>query len=378
MKTKILAQVLVLTVVGFAFTQSVGDIRILLNEYDIVYVNTGEKVFHLEKCKNLSSSRTGMSLKLALEREYTPCPLCIPVKVKKVDKKVPSEEEKPVIKTTSATEKKPKKRSNVIIFVIAGVVVIGGIVIALLLGKKKSGEETTPSGPTSENIEWVRISEGSFKMGDNFNEGDLDEIPFHTVHLDTYYISKYEVTFSQYDEFCNATGRSKPGDEGWGRGARPVINVSWDDAKAFCDWLSSKTGENIHLPTEAQWEKASRGTDMRRYPWGDSSPTSSLANYKNSVGKTMPVGSYPSGVSPYGIHDMAGNVWEYCSDWYDSNYYRISPGSNPQGPLSGTLRVVHGGSWINYKGDLRCAARSQIFPTSRGNSMGFRLCKEMR
>ncbi|TES92891.1 MAG: hypothetical protein E3J87_03715 [Candidatus Cloacimonadota bacterium] len=163
-------------------------------------------------------------------------------------------------------------------------------------------------------IEWVQVPAGYFEMGDNFNEGAGHELPVHTVYLDTYYMSKYEVTFEQYDAFCDVTGRSKPSDYDWGRGDRPVIWVSWNDTKAFCDWLSARTGENIHLPTEAQWEKAARGTDQRRFPWGDRSPDSSLANYGENNMKTMPVGSYPLGVSPYGIHDMAGNVHEWCSD----------------------------------------------------------------
>ncbi len=229
---------------------------------------------------------------------------------------------------------------------------------------------------TISEIEWVKILAGNFEMGDNFNEGDADELPVHTVYLDTYYISKYEVTFEQYDKFCEATGRSKPSDYYWGRGDRPVIDVSWDDAKAFCDWLSGITGQNIHLPTEAQWEKAARGTDQRRYPWGNGSPNSSLANYSNNVGKTMPVGSYPSGRSLYGIHDMAGNVWEWCFDWYDANYYSISPTNNPQGPLSGSDKVARGGGWNFPAYCIRSAYRYSPFPTFKDHRIGFRICKD--
>jgi len=225
-------------------------------------------------------------------------------------------------------------------------------------------------------VEWVQVPAGSFKMGDNFNEGFSDELPVHTVYLDTYYISKYEVTFEQYDEFCDATGRTKPSDEGWGRGDRPVIHVNWNDAKAFCDWMSGETGENIHLPTEAQWEKAARGTDQRRYPWGNGSPDNSLANYANNLGKTLPVGSYPEGVSPYGIHDMAGNVWEWCSDWYDYDYYSSSPTNNPQGPSSRPYHVRRGGSWSNLAHVIRSALRDYYSPSSSDFSVGFRLCKD--
>lgn len=225
-------------------------------------------------------------------------------------------------------------------------------------------------------VEWVQVPAGSFEMGDNFNEGLYFEQPVHTVYLDTYYISKYEVTFEQYDAFCDATGRTKPDDMGWGRGDRPVIWVSWNDAKAFCDWLSEKTGENIHLPTEAQWEKAARGTDQRRYPWGNGSPDSTLANYDNNVGKTMPVGSYPAGVSPYGIHDMAGNVWEWCSDWYDGDYYSISPPNNPQGPSSGYCRILRSGAWSWLATAIRSACRGSEYPSYNYSHVGFRLCKD--
>jgi formylglycine-generating enzyme required for sulfatase activity len=213
-------------------------------------------------------------------------------------------------------------------------------------------------------------------MGDNRKEGNPDELPVHTVYLDSYKISQYEVTFDKYDSFCEATGRSKPGDSGWGRGTRPVIHVSWNDARAFCDWLSQKTGKNIHLPTEAQWEKAARGTDQRRYPWGNGDPSCSRANYESCREKTMPVGSYPSGVSPYGIHDMAGNVWEWCSDRYSSSYYSSSPRNNPTGSASGSFRVQRGGSWYVNAGYIRSANRRYNTPPSRGYFLGFRLAQD--
>ncbi|GAI31902.1 unnamed protein product, partial [marine sediment metagenome] len=241
--------------------------------------------------------------------------------------------------------------------------------------------------PNFLDIEWVQIPAGDFQMGDNFNEGVSHELPEHTVYLNTYSISKYEVTFEQYDAFCDATGWYKPydgdWDAQWGRGDRPVINVNWRDANAFCDWLSDETGENIHLPTEAQWEKAARGIDQRRYPWGDGEPDSSLANYNNNEGKTMPVGSYPAGGSPYGAHDMAGNVLEWCSDWYSSSYYQycVDNGivNNPQGPSSGTFRVLRGGSWFHVAIWIRSAGRVGLLPFhsyDRCGDFGFRLCKD--
>ena len=293
--------------------------------------------------------------------------------MKKLEKK---EKEGNVIAVQSS---KGKKKKFPWLLVVGGVIVVG-VVVALLLIKKKdnnNGSDESDYDTSVLGIEWVQIPAGEFKMGDNFNEGYSSELPVHTVYLDTYYISKNEVTFYQYDSFCEATGRSKPNDEGWGRGTRPVINVSWDDAKAFCNWLAEKTGKNIHLPTEAQWEKAARGTDQRRYPWGNGNPSCNRVNYNYCNGKTMPVGSSPSGVSPYGIHDMAGNVWECCSDWYSSSYYSSSPYKNPTGPSHGSIRVLRGGGWYNPTWYCRASFRNDYRPSYRANNVGFRLARSL-
>lgn len=222
-------------------------------------------------------------------------------------------------------------------------------------------------------IQWIDIPAGQFQMGDNFNIGDANERPVHTVYLDAYKISKYEINFDQYIRFCNDTGRFKPGSEGWGEGNRPVINVSWYDARDFCNWLSEKTGKNISLPTEAQWEKAARGTDQRRYPWGNEVPSCSIVNFINCQNMTMPVGSYPLGASPYGVHDMAGNVWEWCSDWFSSDYYSVSPVNNPQGPASGTQRVRRGGAFDCDAWSIRSTYRSDDPPDYSYKLIGFRI-----
>jgi sulfatase modifying factor 1 len=222
-------------------------------------------------------------------------------------------------------------------------------------------------------IQWIDIPAGQFQMGDNFNIGDANERPVHTVYLDDYKISKYEINFDQYIRFCNDTGRFKPGSEGWGEGNRPVINVSWYDARDFCNWLSEKTGKNISLPTEAQWEKAARGTDQRRYPWGNEAPSCSIVNYINCENMTMPVGSYPAGASFYGVHDMAGNVWEWCSDWFGSDYYSISPSNNPQGPAAGTQRVRRGGAFDCDAWSIRTTYRCDDPPEFSYKLIGFRI-----
>jgi formylglycine-generating enzyme required for sulfatase activity len=223
----------------------------------------------------------------------------------------------------------------------------------------------------------VYIPPGEFKMGSNDYE---NEKPPHTVYLDGYWIGKYEVTFSQYDRYCDETRKEKLDDEGWGIRKCPVINVSWDDANTYCQWLSEKKGLAFKLPTEAQWEKAARGTDNRKYPWGNKEPDKQLANFKLNIfvlsKKTTPVGSYPQGASPYGLLDMAGNVWEWCQDWYNKNYYQSSPDKNPNGPKSGTYRVLRGGSWYDGARNLRCAVREYFDPSNRFNYLGFRLCQD--
>ncbi|MCP5053837.1 MAG: formylglycine-generating enzyme family protein, partial [bacterium] len=149
---------------------------------------------------------------------------------------------------------------------------------------------------------------------------------------------------------------------------------SWEDAKTYCEWLSKKTGVSFKLPTEAQWEKAARGTDGRKYPWGEQEPNKNLANFNQDIGKTSPVGSYPKGASPYELLDMAGNVWEWCGDWYAG--YSSDPQTNPAGPAGGSFRVVRGGGWDYSAGGLRCSFRIVSDPSVRGSGLGFRLCQD--
>ena len=219
------------------------------------------------------------------------------------------------------------------------------------------------------NITMIYIPEGEFTIGSPDREGDADEHPAHKVFLSGYWIGKTEVTFAQFDAFCQETGLEKPEDEGWGRGERPVIYVSWKEAKKFCAWLEKKTGFAFRLPTEAEWEKAARD----RYPWGNTPPDAQLANFNKEIMKTSTVGSYPKGASPYGVLDMAGNVWEWLADWYAADYYKNSQDNNPQGPEEGTERAVRGGSWAHSAELIRSANRSQENPESKLNILGFRL-----
>ena len=240
------------------------------------------------------------------------------------------------------------------------------------LQKNKNGywEAYYPNG-----IVMVYIPPGKFTMGSN--DGQDNEKPPHEVYLDGYWMGKYEVTFDQYDQYCKETKTKSPDDEGWGREKRPVISVSWHDAIAYCDWLSHKTGLSFKLPTEAQWEKAARGSDSRKYPWGSREPEKKIANFGLYISQTTPVGSYPDGASPYGLLDMAGNVLEWCNDWYSSDYYKNSPPKNPPGPDSGTHHVIRGSGWSYTAGSLRCANRGYDGPSDHDFRLGIRLCQDI-
>ena len=239
------------------------------------------------------------------------------------------------------------------------------------IGGKYAGEEYTETA-FGLNIEMVKVEGGTFMMGSPENEPnrDSDETQ-HRVTLSSFWIGKYEVTFEQYDKFCEATGRSKPDDIGWGRGRRPVTNVSWYDATAFCEWLSSVTGRTYRLPTEAEWEYAAKGGNRSRgFIYAGDNSIQEVAWYiDNSGGQTHPVGGKRP--NELGLYDMSGNVWEWCSDWYGK--YSSSPQVNPSGPSGGSNRVIRGGSWFNLAIGCRAANRNSITPDSRRSLLGFRL-----
>ena len=267
-------------------------------------------------------------------------------------------------------------------------------------------------------MELVRIPAGEFLMGstDADSQAQNHEKPQHKVTLDEYLIGKTEVTNAQFAAFVKATGYKTTAEQvgtgytlvatqwvdtkgaDWqhpngptsnlsGKDNHPVVNVSWHDAVAFCAWASRVTEQKVTLPTEAQWEKAARGTDGRIYPWGNEAPNGSLLNYADQNLKvvwadkaqndgyetTAPVGNYPKGISPYGAYDMAGNVWEWTADLYSDTYYASSPENNPQGPPTGSGRVVRGGGWYYLSNFVRTAFRFRIAPSFRHVYSGFRV-----
>jgi formylglycine-generating enzyme required for sulfatase activity len=247
----------------------------------------------------------------------------------------------------------------------------------------------------------VLIPAGTFQMGST--TGDVDEVPVHTVELDAYYIDQYEVTNAEYQVFVAATGHPPPrgigytavyellkndyepwNDPGFNHPDQPVTTVTWFDATAYCKWVGKR------LPTEAEWEKAARGgLEGARYPWGDTEPGNTSANFADSQTEfewrspdvndgflfTAPVGTFPP--NGYGLFDMAGNVWEWCADWYSPTYYSDvqgaeNPPRNPTGPDTGERRVLRGGTWYRAVHTIRNAERVSDFPSNSLNVVGFR------
>ena len=223
-----------------------------------------------------------------------------------------------------------------------------------------------------DNMVMVFVPAGEFEMGssDQDTSADQDEKPQHTVYLDAFWIDQTEVTNAMYREcvqegVCYAPKKYLHNDD---TGSRhfdeeeeiniayddyPVIYVDYEDATIYCEWAGKR------LPTEAEWEKAARGTTGYRYPWGNQTPTSTQANFGNNIGDTVRVGSYPSGASVYGALDMAGNVYEWVSDWYSAEYYKDSPLKNPLGPSYGDVHVLRGGSFYADAKYCRSTYRSK-------------------
>jgi len=222
----------------------------------------------------------------------------------------------------------------------------------------------------------VRLCINAGGTTDNCSQSAMLEKPQHTVYLDAFWIDQTEVTNAMY-ALCVSAGVCQPpshtnsinhkqyyGEDQFA--AYPAIWIDWTQADAYCKWAGRQ------LPSEAQWEKAARGTDGRTFPWGEGLDCQK-ANYNTCVGDTTPVGSYPAGASPYGALDMAGNVLEWVADWYSASYYGISPNRNPTGPASGDTKILRGGSWDNdIYGNARSAYRTYCETNCSLSDIGFR------
>ena len=226
--------------------------------------------------------------------------------------------------------------------------------------------------------EMVLIPAGSFEMGDHLDNMS-NALPVHTVELDAFYIDIHEVTVGRYKQFLAETGHRQPSwndvNEYSPTDDHPIIYVSWNDATVYAKWVGKR------LPTEAEWEcSAHGGLAGKRYPWGDE-VTHDDANWGNTAsGKgrwnhSSPVGSFEA--NGCGLFDMAGNVWEWCADWYDGNYYKNSPAKNPPGPGAGQDQVVRGGSWYDRTNHLRLAYRLNNAPNCGYFNCGFRCVSDL-
>ena len=221
------------------------------------------------------------------------------------------------------------------------------------------------------------VPAGAFAMGDD--RGSTDEQPAHTVNLEAFYIDQFEVTNGFYKACVEAKACQPVRNKGSAIHSYyydnsdfetfPVLFVEWKMAQTYCQWRSAR------LPTEAEWEKAARGGTNLTYPWGDT-PDCNLANYGNCLGDTSSTTIYALGQSRYGSYNMAGNVWEWVSDWYAADYYRGSPQDDPQGPETGKEKVLRGGSWNDNDTEIRSVNCEAKNPAYSSNAIGFRCAKD--
>jgi len=299
----------------------------------------------------------------------------------------------------SGKTKRPKLKTESMVAIIGGAATIIAAVIGLPLIEKSLAHEpeltatetftptptltsteslaptTLPSDITDmKGVEMVLVPEGEFTMGSDTSDHD-DEKPVHQVYLDTFYVDKYEVTNVLYETCVDAGACKQPTDtrsdyDNSQYAQHPVRFVDWFMAKDYCEWSGAR------LPTEAEWEKASRGTDGRKYPWGENIHKT-FVNYSTSIiavfgSESSPVTDYRMDVSPYNVYGMGGNVSEWVADWYDEKYYEVSPPTNPLGPESGIYRVKRGASFSSLEDEVRSAYRGWGQVSSASFDTGFR------
>lgn len=264
-----------------------------------------------------------------------------------------------------------RRRRRRLVRGLAGAAAITALVVAGALyywrsleGHETKGKDGAPA---------ALVAEGSFLMGDD------EVLPRKEIYLDAFYMDRYEITASRYADFLKATGPARQPD-GWEsvdvavHGEKPVVGVNWFEADAYCRWAGKR------LPTEAEWEKAARGTDGRVYPWGGEDPDPRLATFLRKASLDAyeeglsPVGSHDSGKSPYGIHDMAGNAYEWVGDWFMDGYV-AGQAMNPAGPATGTEKVLRGGGWRDPPQTLMTTQRGRAGPNHRAEDIGFRCAR---
>ncbi|HLZ32889.1 MAG TPA: SUMF1/EgtB/PvdO family nonheme iron enzyme [Nitrospira sp.] len=258
----------------------------------------------------------------------------------------------------------------------------GAAAVLVITGWPVSLSPVVAASPAREldPVPMVTIAAGGFLMGNPDGVGRADEWPQRSVYLDTFAIDQVEVTNERYMTFVATTGhRNPPNPYGTGpllsaKGIEqlPVVQVTWYDAKAYCSWAKKR------LPTEAEWEKAARGTDGRKFPWGSQAPTMKRANFDrewDEENTLHPVGTLPDGDSPYGVKDLSGNAREWVHDWYDSEYYKHAPDRNPRGPEKGIVRSIRGGSWHSPTSDITTSARGRGGFALQTHGTGFRCAR---
>ncbi len=280
-----------------------------------------------------------------------------------------------------------------VVFVSAFVFMISGIISVWAVESPPLGTgQITAAEPIQgkDGAPMILIPAGPFTMGSN--DGLPAERPEHSISLDPYLIDQYEVSMQLYRKFLVEAQHDSPST--WDDeaatvvGDRPAVGMGWADAAAYCAWAGKR------LPTEAEWEKAARGTDGRRYPWGHMQPFVDIANYNRGVwvseaitlvdvaggveGMSVRHGLKEGGRSPYGLHHMAGNAAEWVADWYDREYFANSPDKNPPGPSTGDKRVIRGGSWADLPVALRVSARMSAEPEYQDRTIGFRCAMDAK
>ncbi len=261
---------------------------------------------------------------------------------------------------------------------------IPGLVLLVHLFASASFAENAKDTSGTENMAF--IEGGIYEMGSRRSLKELDpadllnndrhalgpENPAHNVHVDGFYMDIYEVTNADYENFVSAEGKKKSrfsDDPNFNGPNQPVVGVAWKEAVQYCAWKGKR------LPTEAEWEKASRGKRHISYPWGDEAPDSKKANFNEELKKTSPVGSYEAGKSDYGVYDLSGNVSEWTHDWHLPEYYLFSPKKNPQGFERGQYKVIRGGNWRNDAFNVNMTYRNATVPSMKNNAVGFRCVK---